>query len=283
MALVVRAPWLYCFPVESVSSPQADAADGDVAGTVRLMHRRHGWNRAAITGAIAWALAEGASVNAAQQGTPVPSWFSDIVLGLGALTVVCIIAAVVYSNRLRRRPAAVRAQAAPVAARHPHGPRAHHYPPRHRLTWYIRWLGMLIIVGVAVISVPAPVDGIAYLAGTDKTVTFDPVSYETNCDQYSCQTSTEGFMEVGSSYLSASWPDVVPLNRSFPVREPKWRWGLGEAMIDSDGTAVIAIAISLLIEGAAVLAVIRVVQLTRNILRHRRSQRQAADEPARVA
>ena len=33
------------------------------------------------------------------------------------------------------------------------------------------------------------------------------------------------------------------------VREPVWRWGLGEAMIGSRGIAVAAVLVSLLIEG----------------------------------
>jgi hypothetical protein len=197
--------------------------------------------------------------------------------------VICLAAVVIYSARLRRTSTAVLAQAVPLAKSHQHGRRAHHYPPRHRLTWTLRWIGMLLILFVAVVSVPAPVDGVAYLAGAERTVTFDPVSYQTNCDQYSCQTVTEGFMETGSADISASWPDVVPLNRPIQVREPTWRWGLGQAMIDSNGTAVIAIAVSLLIEGAAVLVLILMFRLARNWRRHQLGQRQAPSAPAPVA
>jgi hypothetical protein len=164
-----------------------------------------------------------------------------------ALTVVSIIAAVVCSLRLRSRPPAVRAQAAPIAAHHPGGRRAHHYPPRHVLTWTARWIGMLLILVVAVISVPAVVDG--------------------------------GVMETGGAGTSASWPDVVPLGRPFQIREPVWRWGLGLALIDSDKTAVIAVVVSLLIEGAGVLVLVKLVQLARN-WRRRHGQRQAAIAPA---
>jgi hypothetical protein len=45
---------------------------------------------------------------------------------------------------------------------------------------------MLAILIVAVVSVPAVVDGVAYLAGAERTVTFDPISHQTNCDRYSC-------------------------------------------------------------------------------------------------
>jgi hypothetical protein len=39
-------------------------------------------------------------------------------------------------------------------------------------------------------------------------------------------------------------------------------WGLGLALIDSDKTAVIAVLVSLLIEGFAVLVVVKLVRLT---------------------
>ncbi len=37
----------------------------------------------------------------------------------------------------------------------------HHYPPRQRVSWAFRWVGMLLILVVAVVSVPGVVDGIA--------------------------------------------------------------------------------------------------------------------------
>jgi len=128
---------------------------------------------------------------------------------------------------------------------------------------------------VAVVSVPAVFDGVAFLAGAGNTVTFDPVSYQTNCDQYSCQTGTDGILETGGTGgtgVEATWPDKVPLGKPFQVREPVWRWGLGGALIDSDGIAVAAVLISLLIEGTAVLVTVRLVKLTRN-WRHYRQER----------
>ncbi len=248
------------------------ATDPDVAAAVRLLHRRQGWGRAAVITFLAFALAAGASSSAQSQGTPPPSWFQDMIIALAALTIVAIAAAVADTVLLRRRPPAVRAQAAPLAAHHPSRPHAHHYPPRHRVTWALGWVGMLLILVVAVVSVPAVVDGAAYLAGADNTVTFDPVSHQTNCTQYDCQTSTVGILETGGSGVEATWPDVIPLGRSIQVREPEWRWGLGEALIDSDGIAVGAVLISLLIEGAAVLVVIRLVKLARNRRRYRQQR-----------
>jgi hypothetical protein len=72
--------------------------------------------------------------------------------------------------------------------------------------------------------------------------------------------------------VSASWQNVVPLGRPFQVREPVWRWGLGAALVDSDKTAAIAIAVSLLIEGAAVLVMITLFGLARGWRRHRQQR-----------
>jgi uncharacterized membrane protein (UPF0136 family) len=123
-------------------------------------------------------------------------------------------------------------------------------------------LGALTIAGI----------GAAYLADAGKTVAFDPVSYQASCSQYDCQTSTSGILETGGAGVEATWPEVVPLGKSFQVREPVWRWGLGEALIDSDGIAVAAVLIGLLIEGSAVLVVIQVVKLARNWRRHRQQR-----------
>jgi hypothetical protein len=272
-----QGPGLTSPPPTSTSAP---VAGPDVAAAVRLLHRRQGWSRAGVTSFMAFLLACGAYANAQSQGAPAPSWFLDMIIALGALTTASIIAAVVYSVRLRRRPPAVRAQADPLAARHPSRPHAHHYPPRHLVTWALRWVGMLVILVVAVVSVPAAVDGAAYLAGAGRTVTFDPVSYQTNCDRYSCGTITDGILETGGAGISASWQNVVPLGRPFQVREPVWRWGLGLALIDSDKTAVIAVAVSLLIEGFAVLVVVKLVKLARNWRRHGQQRTAPVSVPA---
>lgn len=252
--------------------PPGPESDPDVAATVRLLHRRQDWGRAAVTTFLVFLLAAGASSSAQSQGTPPPSWFQYMILALGALTIVGIVAAVADTVVLRRRSPAVRAQAAPLAAHHPSRRHAHHYPPRHRVTWALRWTGMLLILVVAVVSVPAVVDGAAYLAGAGKTVVFVPAYHETTCTQYNCQTSTVGILETGGAGVQATWPNVVPLGRSFRVRQPMWRWGLGEALINNDGIAVAAVLISLLMEGTAVLVVIRLIKLAGNWRRHRQQR-----------
>jgi hypothetical protein len=261
-----------------VTSPQqpgtAANADPDVAATVRLLHRRHAWAVMTVTGFFAFALGEGAYASAQQQGTPPPTWFLAVVIALGVLFAVGIAGWAVDSALLRRKHPEVKGQAARVAAGH-RSAHLHHYPPRHRPIWVLRWVGSLLIFGVAVVSVPAVVDGVAFLTGADGTVTFKPVSHQTDCGQYGCQTSTDGILETGGAGTNATWPDVVPLNKPFQVSEPAWRWGLGQALINGDGIAIGAVLIGLLIEGFAALLLVRLVMLTRNWLRfrqHRRSQ-----------
>ncbi len=261
----------------AVTSPQqpATAADPEVAATVRLLHRRHGWAALTVTGFFAFALGEGAYSSAQSQGTPPPTWFLGLVIALGAMFAVGIVGWAVDSSLLRRKHPDIQAQAAPIAARHP-SRRLHHFPPRHALLWAARWVGLLVLLGVAVVTVPGVVDGVAFLTGADKTVTFDPVSYQTSCGQYGCQTGTDGILETGGAGTSVTWPDMVPLNKPFGVREPVWRWGLGEALISGDGIAIAAVVISLGIEGLAVWVLVSLVRLSRNWIRHRRQQTPAA-------
>jgi hypothetical protein len=252
---------------------------GGVSTAVRILHRRHGWTRLAITSLIACAFGEAVSLNAASQGTPAPSWFTAIVIVLAALTVAGIIAVVVSSAQLRRTAPEVLAQATPIAARQKHGRRAHHFPPRHLVTWILRWVGLVLFLFMAIISVSAPVDGIAYLAGAGTMVTFDPVSHSTSCSlsgsSYLCSSSTNGILETGGAEVSATWPAVVPLGRPFEVRQPLWRWGLGEALISDDRIAVVAVVIGLLLQATGVVVLITAFRLVRNWHRQRRQGQKA--------
>ena len=128
-----------------------------------------------------------------------------------------------------------------------------------------------MIMAVAVVSMPAVVNGAAYLAGAEKTVIFDPVSHETVCHtRGGCEVVTEGVMETGGQGTQASWPHEVPLGKPFPIRQPFWQWGLGAALIDSAAIAVVAILVSLLIQAFAVFIVVRLVIRLRGRWRHRR-------------
>jgi hypothetical protein len=87
-----------------------------VPATVRLLHHRQGWVRAAVTGFLAFLLAFGGYSSASEQGTPPPFWFLAVVIALGGATIVAIVAAVMVTAVLRRSSPATRAQAAPLAA-----------------------------------------------------------------------------------------------------------------------------------------------------------------------
>jgi hypothetical protein len=52
----------------------------------------------------------------------------------------------------------------------------------------------LLILVVAVVSVPAVVEG--RRAGAGRTVTFDLVLCQTNCDRSRCQTAIDGILET---------------------------------------------------------------------------------------
>jgi hypothetical protein len=81
------------------------------------------------------------------------------------------------------------------------------------VSWLVRWLGMLITLFVAVVTVPGPVDGVAYLTGAAATGMFDPVSYRINCAQSGCDTSTAGVLLTAGRSITSTWPDVVPLGK----------------------------------------------------------------------
>jgi hypothetical protein len=54
-------------PTEKPGTP---AADPDVAATVRLLHRRQGWARVAVTSVMAFLLVYAVDANAQSQGRP---------------------------------------------------------------------------------------------------------------------------------------------------------------------------------------------------------------------
>jgi hypothetical protein len=127
---------------------------------------------------------------------------------------------------------------------------------------------LLVALGAAVLFLPGLVDGVAYLAG-GHTATFVPQSHAVSCGYHGngdCSTVTIGILETGGAGVQSTWPHDVPLDRPLRVREPVWTWGIGAALIDSDGIAVGAALISLLFDGLAVLAVVYAVGEIRNRL-----------------
>ena len=60
---------------------------------------------------------------------------------------------------------------------------------------------------------------------------------------------TVGVLRTAGGDVQPTWPDQVPLGRPFKAREPVWTWGIGAGLLDGDGIAVGAPAVSLLLDG----------------------------------
>jgi hypothetical protein len=187
-----------------------------------------------------------------------------VATAIAALTVTAILMVVVTSVLLRRRPAAQRARAISSVARAAAGRAG-------RFDWAVASGLLIVALGAAVIFLPGLVNGVSFLAG-GHTATFDPQSYGVSCSYHGvgdCSTVTVGVLRTGGGGVRSTWPDEVPLGRPFKVREPVWTWGLGTALIDGNGIAAGAAAISLLFDGLAVLAAVYFVSVLRRRLRAR--------------
>jgi len=225
---------------------------------------------------LAFVLSYGAYLNAVNEtGTDNgsgPVIMRVIIIATGALTLISLVIMAVDSRRLRQLPAELRTAAAGAAKHHPLRAHAHRYPPRHRLSWAVGWVGMLLIVFAAVICFPGVVDGVGYLAGAGKGATFTGQSYDQSCGSYrtGCETVTDGVLTRNGVSVSTTWPAQVPLGRPFAVRESIWNWGAGGSLINGDEAAVAAILVSLLLDATAVVVVLLFARMVRNWLRHRR-------------
>jgi len=135
------------------SKPDRAAADPDVAATVRLLRRCHRWNWEALPASWRSFWPTVPVLMRSRRGLR-----SVVVPGhdhrAGVLTAVSIIAALVDTSLLRRKPP--RSGRGPLLL--PERPACPPLPARHLVTWFLRWVGMLLILVVAVVSVPA-VDG----------------------------------------------------------------------------------------------------------------------------
>jgi hypothetical protein len=256
-----------------VKSPDSGATDSDpaVAAAIRLMHRRRGWIWATVISVVAFVVAAGllgsAAPNASGAGVGVASVF---ILLLGIVAVVSLIASIVDTVRLHRLDPGVRAQAAPRTAHHPAHAHPYRYPPRHRWTWVFTWLVMAVLLGLGVATLPALVDGVAYLAGAENTAVFTPTSSGQICGRGGCHTVTNGYLGTGSHAAPATWPGQVPLGQPFTVRQPLWNWAWGSQLINDDGSAIAYIIVGVLIDGFCVFILFAMYKVVRQWLRRRR-------------
>jgi hypothetical protein len=256
-----------------VKAPDSSATDPDpvVAAAVRLLHRRRGWIWATVISAVAWVVAVGLLGSLAPNGTGPGAVVGVIfVLLLTAAFIVGLVASIVDTALLRRRYAGVRRQAGARTAHYPARAHASSYPPRHRFTLVYAWFVMAILLGIGVASLPGMIDGVAYLAGAERSTTFTPTSYGQDCGRSGCHTVTNGTLSDGTS---VTWNNEVPLGEPFSVREPLWDWGFGAALMDGDPAAVVYVILGLLFDGFSVLVLVHLVKLGRNWLRHRQHGR----------
>ena len=249
------------------------SSDTQLARTVHLLDRRRGWGWTAAGGFLAFLLASAVYSNRYSATGSGPVAILVIMMVLAALTIIVLVVAIVDSVLLRRRSAVLRWQAVSFEDQHSRRAHAYRYPPRHGLSFLGAWVLLACVLGLGVLFLPGVVNGISYLSGGN-SVMFVPQSWQTTCSYYSssgnvCSTSTDGILETGGAGMSATWPEQVPLNHPFLVREPLWKWGLGAALISNDRIAIVAICVSLLFIGAAVVVVIFFVKMVRDWLLYR--------------
>jgi uncharacterized membrane protein len=243
----------------SQPAPAAGAQDPQLSSAVRLVRRRRRWGWTIAAGFIGFLIVisvYSSQYNDAADTGPAP--VLAVAMVLAAVTVAAIVMVVAASVQLRRRAAGQQAQAITIADR---------IVARRsgRLDWAIAAGLLIAALAAAVIFLPGLVNGVSYLAGGHRA-TFVPQSYAVSCSyhgQGDCAIVTAGVLRTASGDVQSTWPDRVPLGRPFTVREPAWRWGVGTGLLDGDGIAVGAAAVSLLFDGFAVLAAGNLIRVLR--------------------
>lgn len=226
------------------------AADPAVAAAMQIMRRRKHGKTATCCLLVALVLFAPVCWDAVAAGTPV--WFQVIMIAitsvLAAWLVEVIRAWVADDKEWGRIPVEVQAAARTIIeyrtrVRDSRGPR--------KLFWaVVAWsafsLGLLLLLGLAVLCAPSAINGAAYLAGAGTTATFTPTSHEQSCDNKGkCSIVTDGFLGSGASRTTWTWHGNVPLGHSFQIRELLVQWGATDP-IQSDWSAAGNLTIGLL-------------------------------------
>jgi hypothetical protein len=226
-----------------------------VIATAGLLHHRRGWIWMLVVSVVGFIVAVAVTVDVATGGT------AYVVLRLVELLMlivflVSLMMVIVDTARLRRHAPGVRGPARAVHRTPRHPVLAHpHHRHRHPVAYAVGWAVLAGWMLGGVVIFPRLVDSVAYLAGAGGRARFMPTSYVQSCVRNRCATVTNGVLEFDGHPSAATWPDQVPLDLPFTVREPVWRWGLGSGLIDSDVGAIGTFVVSLLFDGGAVLAV----------------------------
>jgi hypothetical protein len=214
--------------------------DPDVARAVRLRHRRRGWAWTLGGSVIAFVAFVVVGVNFWPDATGGVGAISGIIVVLLlTLAVISLITALTDTIRLNALEPSVRAAAVSGTSHHPVAAHPFRTPVRHKGSHVAVWFVLVLFVGLAVGFLPDQVNGIAYLAGAGKSVTFLPQSYQQVCGRGGCYNETNGTLLI-TPPTSATWPDQVPLGQSFPVRQPFWNgWGSPDLMNGAEAGGVI--------------------------------------------
>ncbi len=250
----------------------ATGTDPDTASTIRLLHRRRGWMWTLLGGVVAWLVAAGllGSLTNNGSGGAAATVATVFVLLLTAVVVIALIAAIVDTVKISRRDAGVRARAVSLTTHHPVRAHAYRYPPKHRFSFVFAWIMLLVLLGLGVAALPGLVNGIAFLAGDENSVTFVPVSAGQTCGRYGCSPVTNGYLQTPGD-PSATWPGEATLGVPFQVRQPLMDWGFGSQLIDGDGAAAGSIFAGLFFDGVSAVVLFFGYRLARNWWRHRQA------------
>jgi hypothetical protein len=244
-------------------------ADPGVAPTVRLLHRRRGWAWTLGASLIAFVAFVIVGVNFWPDATGAVAAISGIVIMLLlALAVAALTVVIVDTVKLHRQQSPVRDAAFSWASHHPVITHPFATPVRHRGSHFAVWVAIALFVGLAIDFLPDQVNGIAYLAGAGRSVTFIPQSYQQVCGRGGCHNETNGTL-LSSPPVTATWPDQVPLGQSFSVRQPIWNgWGSPDLMNGEQAGGVIFGII--MFDGPTILMLYLLIRVGWRKLRRRR-------------
>lgn len=251
--------------------PQAPArrdasTSPEVAGLVRLHHRRRGWAWVATGSVIGLAVYVGIDVNLFESLTGTTQTLSDIpVFVLLVLALAGLVVVIVDTSRIRRADAAARASAKGSVSHYPLYAHAQSYPPRHHGSWVFAVCMLVAMTALTVALLPAEVDSWGYALGVEHQDTFDPVAYAQSCTGIrggGCRIVTEGYLSRTGAH--ATWGSQVPLGQPFAVRDPLWAWGTGRNLTGGDGSAIPNLIAGLFFDGITLLLVYVVVVVARH-------------------
>jgi hypothetical protein len=218
------------------------AADPTVAAAVQVMRRRKHGQTATSWLLIALVLSAVLSWTAVTAGAPV--WFQVMMIAITSVLVACLVQVIAAwragDKEWGRIP--VEAQAAALTIIEDRS-RVRNSRGLRNVFWSVfAWsafsLVVLLFLGLAVFCAPLAINGAAYLAGAGTTATFTPTSHEQDCNSKGqCSIVTDGFVGGGASRTAWTWHGNVPLDHSFPIREPVVQWA-ATLPVQSDWSAV---------------------------------------------